>query len=245
MITICIVIPTYNENENLPILLSDLKLNEHSDTAVLICDDSAEDIRDDLKKIIQSFNENISGERVLLSFGNLKSGRGAAVKRGLSVALENFSHCETFLECDADGSHAAKDIWNIALLPVKSDIVIGSRYVEQSRIIDWPLTRRFFSRALNVAIPKVFSFEISDITNGLRRYRRNAVEVITTTPSLTSDFLYLTEQLVILRKAGFSNYSEVPITFENRKRGTSSVTTFALVNAVRSLLSIFRTYGRN
>jgi dolichol-phosphate mannosyltransferase len=242
MISTCIVIPTYNENESLPYLISDLKLENHANCVVVICDDSDENERDSLKRIIDEINANLTRKQIYLNFGDLKGGRGAAVKRGLTFSLNEFNECDVFVECDADGSHTPEDIWRISSHDLGSEIVIGSRYLPSSQILNWPITRRFFSMLLNALIPRLFRLDITDVTNGLRRYNRKSVGIISTTPNLVSGFLYLTEQILILQRFGIKNISEISTTFVNRTRGESSVTSRDLLTSLNSLLILFKEF---
>lgn len=242
MISTCIVIPTYNESESLPYLLSDLELENHPDCVVVICDDSEEKERIYLAEVIDDFNTKLPSKQIYMNFGKTKGGRGTAVKRGMTFSLEEFGTCNIFIECDADGSHLASDIWRISSFEMTADVVIGSRYLPNSQIINWPFARRFFSRLLNVLIPTLFRIRLSDVTNGLRRYNRRTVEVIATTPNKVSGFLYLTEQVLILRHFTTNTFSEIPITFVNRTRGQSSVTLRDLLKSISSLAVLFWEY---
>ena len=122
--------------------------------------------------------------------------------------------------------------WDLCDIPTKdlmkhfyesgSDLVIGSRYFKGGVIINWELQRRIFSKLANFLAKLLFSFSITDYTNGYRVYNDKVVKKIISYPLINPGFIYLTETLVI---AFQNNYkcSEVPITFVNRVRGKSSV----------------------
>jgi dolichol-phosphate mannosyltransferase len=109
---------------------------------------------------------------------NSKAGRGAAVKRGLEFARREYEECKYFLECDADGSHRPEDVVRVLKENESIDLVIGSRYLGESLISNWPKSRRLFSRILNQALPKLLRINVKDLTNGLRRYSVEATTLI-------------------------------------------------------------------
>ena len=101
--------------------------------------------------------------------------------------------------------------------------MIGSRYLSTSAIIGWPRSRRIFSLVLNLLIPKILKIDITDATNGLRRYNKNAVRKLLMFEIQNTGFIYLSEQILILARNGCT-ISETPIVFVNRTIGSSSVT---------------------
>ena len=242
MISSCIVIPTYCESLALPELINSLKLEVNSNVAVIVCDDSPFGERELIKKYISELNEQLSRICIYISEGNLKAGRGSAVKRGLSLGLDLFRNCQIFIECDADGSHSSQDILRLAGIKEKKDFIIGSRYLQGSSIIDWPISRVIFSRLLNLSLPNWFRLSISDITNGLRRYSRESATVICRETNVVSGFLYLTEQLLILKKNQLTNWAEIPIQFQDRTKGNSSVTTTDLFKSIKDVFLISKEY---
>jgi dolichol-phosphate mannosyltransferase len=151
-------------------------------------------------------------------------------------ALNDYPEAKFIVECDADGSHRAIDILKIKNSETVADLLIGSRYLPSSKIIGWPMSRRIFSWILNNSIPRVIFVEVHDITNGLRRYSREAVRQILSNPQMNTGFVYLSEQAVVLKKRGMK-ISEEPIIFVDRTLGTSTVTWRELTN---SLLGIAR-----
>lgn len=221
-ITEVVVIPSYNEVEALPYFLSELTLLLPLTTAIVIADDSpAENFRD-LKNAIMKIQEK-STHQIVFSHHDGKGGRGAAVNRGFSVALSDFPNAKYLLECDADGSHQPSDVYEVMNFKEKIDLVIGSRYISGSKISNWPHSRRFFSKALNLIIPRVLGLSVRDVTNGLRRYSRKCAETIVGTKSINSGFIYLSEQAMIAARNQFT-ITEHPIHFKNRTHGESTVT---------------------
>jgi dolichol-phosphate mannosyltransferase len=234
-ISVVLIIPSYNETLALPGLLCELKegLTEHD--AVIIMDDSPPIIFEEIK---QKCLRATQGSKFVLMFDNSgsKSGRGAAVRRGMEVALTQFPIVEKILECDADGSHRSVDILKLKNSESTSDLLVGSRYLSTSKIVGWPLGRRIFSWFLNQSIPKLTRVNLHDITNGLRRYSKNAVTKVLSEKQKNKGFIYLSEQAILISRAGMV-LSEEPIIFIDRTLGKSTVTWREISG---SLYGIFR-----
>jgi len=216
-----LVIASYKEYLALPVLLEELSDKLSIDTLVVIADDSPQEKWTYVEEICRAAFKK-SAAKLEFSFGNSKGGRGAAIVRGFQYVNSRYPEVEVFLESDADGSHSAVDITRVLEHPMNSDVVIGSRYLKDSKIVGWPISRRIFSRVLNFAIPRITQVPVRDITNGLRRYNRKALNAFMDTPAENTGFIYLTEQAIAIRKAG-KTFSEIPIVFVNRTLGSSTV----------------------
>ncbi len=242
MITGCIVIPTYNEDATVCDLVEALISSDFpKNVAIVISDDSEikrrEIIFDKLDKISKK-----SAVKIIFTVGNLKGGRGAAVQRGFKLMLEEQPNCQIFIQCDADGSHRAQDVMKILKYSGTEEVVIGSRYLADSKIQNWPIARRLFSKVLNFSIPRILSIECKDITNGLRRYNRKSVETICDTQTFVSGFLALTEEILILFRYGSPKVIEIPTVFVNRIKGESSVTLKDLRKSLHDLSALTKEY---
>jgi dolichol-phosphate mannosyltransferase len=156
------------------------------------------------------------------SFASNKGGRGAAIYRGIKFAQETYGNFDTYIECDSDGSHRPEDILKIMNSETNVDLLIGSRYLSESKIIGWPLSRIIFSKLLNLSIPKLLKIPCKDITNGLRQYSNLAIQVLLENTPKNTGFIYLSEQAQLISEAGLT-ISETPIIFENRIAGESTV----------------------
>jgi len=235
-IRMVIVIPTYNETKSIERLLINLLPKTSSDTAVIICDDSGENLRGFYRDLCSRL-EKRENRIVDLNFSKIKSGRGSAVIRGFAAGREKFPMAQFYIECDADESHQVKDILKISDYDFALDFVIGSRYLPTSEIIGWPFSRRVFSKVLNIIIPTVLKLNTSDVTNGLRRYSRVAVDQILKTKMETSGFIALSEVAMILKSYSI-NPHDVPTTFVNRKLGKSTVTSKEIWLSVTGLANL-------
>ncbi|MCX6445212.1 MAG: glycosyltransferase [Actinobacteria bacterium] len=233
-VTSVVVIPSYNETLALPVMLSELAKGLSSSDAVIIMDDSFVDTS---SKIDLACSEVLANTPASYYFFNHqgKSGRGAAIRRGMVNAVSLFPNLEYITECDADGSHRPIDILKVKESSENFDLLVGSRYLQESQIVGWPLSRRIFSYILNHFIPRILSIQIRDITNGLRRYSLPAVELILLQKQENSGFIYLSEQAVVVRNSGL-RIGETPITFVDRTLGSSTVTWREIVYSIKGVV---------
>lgn len=228
-----IIIPSYNEGLALPELLSGIVGDLQASDAILVMDDSTQDVARDINSRCASLFLNLDCNYFFFNHG-IKSGRGAAIRRGMKISRELFPNLEFIMECDADGSHQPKDILAVKNSDSSMDLMIGSRYLPNSSIVGWPLTRRIFSYALNKTIPKIFDINISDITNGLRRYSVTAVDAILSQPQRNNGFIYLSEQAIIVNSSKL-RIKEVPIDFIDRTVGESTVSWREVSSSIRGI----------
>lgn len=237
-----IVIPAYREFLALPHLLSDLSDSLRSCDLVVICDDT-----DDLEKkqIVESCEKALVNSKGFLAFSmsNVKSGRGGAVRRGMEFAVLNFPNLESVIECDADSSHRPVDIIKLRDNLAQVDLLIGSRYLPESQIIGWPLSRRIFSWLLNVLIPRILNLDLSDITNGLRRYSPSGLNAILSYPAKNSGFIYLSEQAIVIKGQSLS-IDEVPTVFINRQEGKSTVGWKEILSSLNGVMKLLTNQSR-
>jgi dolichol-phosphate mannosyltransferase len=232
-LTTAIIIPSYCETLALPALLQELKSGLSSHHAVLIMDDSPEELSQVVKN---SCISAMTGSTCHFIFDNagVKSGRGAAVRRGMVKAFSEFPNLEHIMECDADGSHRAVDILKILNSESDADLLVGSRYLPTSKIVGWPFSRRIFSYLLNHTIPRIIHVNLCDITNGLRKYSKDAAQAILSKPQINMGFIYLSEQAITVSNSGLK-IAEEPIEFIDRTLGTSTVTWREISNSLSGI----------
>jgi dolichol-phosphate mannosyltransferase len=233
-----LIIASYKEVDALPILLKELVEFLDESDVVVIADDSPTEFRTRLQNDCESVFQN-SKSSFLLSFGETKSGRGNAVRRGMGMALDKYPEIKFVIEMDADSSHQPADIQNVRNSISEADLIIGSRYLKASKIIGWPLSRRIFSRTLNLLIPRLLGIDVKDITNGLRRYKTRSAELFLAAEPKNSGFTYLSEQALILHRAGCL-IEEVPTTFVNRTIGKSTVTYKEIISSLRGIFQLVK-----
>lgn len=231
-----IIIPSYNEGLALPELLSRIVGDLQASDAILIMDDSAQEIARDIDSKCASLFADYDCNYFFFNHG-VKSGRGAAIRRGMKISRDLFPNLEFVMECDADGSHQPKDILRVKNSDSSMDLVIGSRYLPNSSIFGWPLGRRIFSFALNKTIPKLFGINISDITNGLRRYSITAVDAILSQTQKNHGFIYLSEQAIIVNSSKL-RINEFPIDFIDRTVGESTVSWREVTSSIKGIIGL-------
>jgi dolichol-phosphate mannosyltransferase len=226
---LAIVIPSYNDLDNIPLVVRSLQQVAPKAT-IIVVDDSSASEKAKLPKLKKQFKDITILER------NKKSGRGSAVLLGFTHALQNPAIAYV-VEMDADTSHDPADLPSLLDQQGKADVVIGSRYLQKSKIINWPKKRLFLSRMINkLLLNNLLGLGLHDYTNGYRMYTRKAAEYLLKIRLYETGFLLLSETAYQLKKAGFT-FMEVPITFTDRKFGKSSVT---FTDLLENLFGAFR-----
>ncbi len=230
---VAILLPAYNETFSLQGVLEDL-IQIFGESAFYVLLDDSPDSKSS-KYALEIFRKytNLSFE---ISISKLKTGRGAAIQRGLLLVNKKYPALP-ILQMDSDGSHLAVDALKVFDLLRKSEFVIGSRYLAKSSITGWPVSRRIFSKLLNLILKKLFRLPINDWTNGLRAYGHSAVEILNKYEMKVSGFTHLTEQILVLNSHGILP-TEAPIDFVNRTHGSSSVGMRELSNSFRGILKL-------
>jgi dolichol-phosphate mannosyltransferase len=228
-----VIIPTYNERENIGQLIP--RVLEHSRLSVLVVDDGSPD---GTAKIVA---EAMEGERrihLLRRAG--KQGLGTAYLAGFDYGLERGA--QFLFEMDADFSHDPRylpDLLHAA--ETRYDLVIGSRYVAGGGTTDWGLIRRFISRGGNIYARLILGLPLADMTGGFRCYRRRALEAINLSRVRSNGYSFQIEMAYRVHQAGL-RVGEVPIIFPDRRVGASkmskAIVAEALINVVRLRLGL-------
>jgi dolichol-phosphate mannosyltransferase len=227
---LAIIIPSYNDAENIPLVVKGIR-SITREAKIIIVDDSNEE----QKKKLRSFAKKQKGLQLIER--KIKSGRGSAVLDGFREALSD-KRIQHVFEMDADTSHSPKDLPKFIKKQGSADLIIGSRYLPTSQIVNWPKRRLFMSRLINSALLNaMFNLGIRDYTNGYRMYNRKAAEYLLGVTLHEKGFLLLSESAYQLKRAGFS-ITEVPITFTDRKHGVSSVRATDLLTSLYGAFKI-------
>jgi len=226
---LAIIIPTFNEKENIYLLtFAILKLLPKC--TIYIIDDTKQ------KNYFLKFNN----KRIKYFLRKNKSGRGSAVLFGFKKALQA-KKFNVFVEMDADFSHNPKELKKNLFYfeKTKLDLLIASRYLTKSKIVNWTIFRRVLSFLSNKLANFLLQINVSDYTNGFRIYSSRSIKLITKKCGNIGDgFIVLSEILLIIKSKGYK-ISEVPSVFVNRKRGESSVN---LSLVFKSLIGLFRLF---
>lgn len=210
-----IAVPTYNEKENLPVLLA--RLMELPDTVhVLVVDDGSPDGTGD---IAQEWSLRPEGRvHVLRRAG--KQGLGSAYIAAFRWALER--DYELVFEMDADFSHDPKYVPDMLEAARDADLVIGSRYVTGVNVVNWPMQRLLLSWFANLYARIVTGLPVHDCTGGFKCFRREALAAVDFSRIASGGYSFQVEMNYKVWKKGF-RIKEVPIVFVDRFAGTSKM----------------------
>ncbi|MFJ1759556.1 polyprenol monophosphomannose synthase [Amycolatopsis sp. NPDC088138] len=211
---VLVVIPTYNERENLGPILDRLH-KALPDVHVLVVDDGSPDGTGELADERAAANENVH-----VMHRTEKAGLGAAYIAGFRWGLAR--EYNTIVEMDADGSHAPEDLPRLLDAVGDADLAIGSRYVPGGSVVNWPLKRQVLSRGANVYSQLALGMRTRDITAGFRAYRRPVLEKLALDEVNSHGYCFQIDLTLRTADAGFE-IVEVPITFTEREIGESKM----------------------
>lgn len=209
-----VIIPTYNESENIPSLL-DIVLDQDPGLEVLIVDDNSPDGTAGLVKEIMP-----SQARVHLLERPGKMGLGSAYVSGFKYALSK--GFEYILEMDADFSHNPQDLPRLLEAIKDHDLVIGSRYSNGVNIVNWPIKRLLISYFASKYVRFITRMPIKDPTGGFKCFRRNVLESIDLDKILSDGYAFQIEMNFRAWAKGF-RIQEIPIVFTERLNGVSKM----------------------
>lgn len=224
-----VVVPTYNERENIERLITAI-LALPLGIKILIVDDNSPD---GTGKVVDQMVREYDRVEVIHRKG--KAGRGSACLEGFRRALKE--EVDYIVEMDADFSHDPKELPKLIERVRRHDVVIGSRYLKESRIVNWGIKRILFSRLANFYARRVLGIPISDYTNGYRCYKKKALAQLDFDLTKTSGYIVLSETAYQLYRKGCF-FGEVPILFVNRRRGESNLTFREIWSAFSAVLAI-------
>ncbi|MQF65314.1 polyprenol monophosphomannose synthase [SAR202 cluster bacterium AC-409-J13_OGT_754m] len=205
---ISIIIPTYNEAQNIEILISELTNTlTHSDYQILIIDDNSPDHTYDIVKAISMKKPNIYPIH-----RHRKMGLSSAILDGFHKSSGSL-----IVIMDSDLSHQPSDLLPMLEAAANADIVIGSRYTKGGKIIGWSFVRHIASRTANWLSKTLIVTGVNDTTSGFAIFKRATLESVS--PLIKAKgFKFLLE---VLAYSPNPKVIEIPITFANRTKGTS------------------------
>lgn len=210
-----VVLPTYNEAENIGPFLRALR-EAAPDTDVLVVDDNSPD---GTGRIAEEVGAEVGGVEVLHRPG--KNGLGSAYREGFARVLG--ADYDVVVSMDADFSHDPAQIPEfLAAIDNGADLVIGSRYVTGGGTTDWPVHRQLLSKWGNAYTRSILGVGARDCTSGYRAYRSSALASIEPTSTTAEGYAFLTELVRRLTTAG-AVVVEEPIIFRDRTRGKSKM----------------------
>ena len=211
-----VIIPTYNERENLPLILGRVHAAQ-PDVHILVVDDGSPDGTGGLADELALADP----DRIHVMHRVSKDGLGAAYLAGFAWGLSR--EYTVLVEMDADGSHAPEELGRLlTAVDGGADLAIGSRYVPGGTVRNWPWRRLALSRAANTYSRVLLGVGIKDITAGYRAYRREVLEKIDLSAVDSKGYCFQIDLTWRTINAGFT-VVEVPITFSERELGISKM----------------------
>jgi dolichol-phosphate mannosyltransferase len=211
---VLVVIPTYNEADNVRIIVDRVR-RAVPQVDILIADDNSPDgtgrIADEL---------TAADERVHVLHRPGKQGLGAAYIAGFGWAREH--GYEAVVEMDADGSHAPEELPRLLDALAESDAVLGSRYVPGGTVVNWPTSRMLISRSGNLYVRMALGMPFRDATGGYRAYRLPVLDKMEIDSVSSQGYCFQVDLAWRAYRQGF-RVTEVPITFADRERGASKM----------------------
>ena len=210
-----VVLPTYNERENVVDLLSAVR-DVLPDAEVLVVDDNSPDGTGEL---VEEAASELGQIKLLRRPG--KQGLGSAYREGFALALDE--GYDVVVSMDVDFSHDPAALPRLlTLIDGGADAVIGSRYVPGGATVDWPLHRRLLSRWGNRYTSFILGLHVHDCTSGYRAYRSSALRAIEPATTDAEGYAFLTELVRRLVRTGL-HVTETPIVFTDRQAGSSKM----------------------
>lgn len=226
---ILVIIPTYNEKENISQILPAV-LKADQDVELLVVDDSSPD---GTGAVVQKITE--SEKRVHLLSREKKEGLGRAYLAGFSWALK--ANYDAVVEMDADFSHRPEDLLGLLKdLRAGKDFVIGSRYVEGGSTLHWGLLRKIISKGGSLYARMILGFPVQDWTGGFNGWSRGTLEKIGLHRIQSNGYSFQIELKYRALRAGCQG-REVPIIFEDRRVGKSKMSLKIVLEAFQKVWS--------
>lgn len=210
-----IIIPTFNEAENIIKLINEILSLEINGTEleILIIDDNSIDGTSSLVK-------KLGSPRVKIIDRERKMGLGTAYIRGFKYAIEN--NYDYVFEMDADFSHDPKSLPNFIKKLDSYDVVIGSRYIQGIAVVNWPLSRLMISIGASIYTRMITFLPVKDVTAGYMCYRVSSLKQIDFNKVKSNGYSFQIEMKYRMWKKGFK-LIEIPIVFIDRRAGVSKM----------------------
>jgi dolichol-phosphate mannosyltransferase len=209
-----VIIPTYNEIENIQKLLPEL-MQLDSIFDILVVDDSSPD---QTAGFVEHFKKNNS--RVYLLVRKEKNGLGKAYITGFKWGIEN--SYDVLVEMDADFSHRPQDLKTILSEIENNSVVVGSRYVPGGATVNWGFVRKLISRGGSLYSRLILGYPVRDWTGGFNAWKTEVLKKIGLDQIQSNGYSFQIELKYKAQKNGYQ-VKEIPIIFEDRKLGQSKM----------------------
>jgi len=220
---IVVIVPTYNERENLPLITARVRAAV-PEADVLVADDNSPDGTGVLADELAAADDHV---HVMHRRG--KEGLGAAYLAGFDWALDN--GYDVVVEMDADGSHQPEQLPRLLDALRDADLVLGSRWVPGGSVVNWPKSREFLSRGGSLYTRMMLGVPMRDATGGYRAFRADTLRKLDLTGVESAGYCFQVELGWRAVKAGM-RVREVPIEFVERELGASKMSQRIVVEAL-------------
>src|SRR3954451_6550933 len=221
---VLVVVPTYNERENLPVLVRGVLA--HAGFNMLVVDDGSPD---GTGEIADALAPEFPG-RIEVMHRTGRRGLGRSYIDGLRKAIA-MDGIDLICQMDADLSHNPEHLPALTARAAEADVVIGSRYLNGVSVVNWPLHRIVLSAFANRYIRAVTQLSPSDCTSGFRCWRREALARLPLDTMVSDGYAFLVEMLFDAARNG-SRIAEVPIIFVERRQGQSKLSSNVILESV-------------
>lgn len=209
-----VVIPTYNEAQNIELIVDRLRASAPS-VDILIVDDNSPDGTGEIADKLAGADASVHALHRAA-----KQGLGVAYLSGFAWGLSR--DYDVLIEMDADGSHQPEQLPDLLAALPDADLVLGSRWVEGGRVVNWPLRRKALSRGGNLYVRLALGVPLYDATGGYRVFRRATLEGINLESVASEGYCFQVDLARRVLDAGY-RVIEVPITFVEREYGESKM----------------------
>jgi len=221
--SVLVIVPTYDERENLE-PIADRLLTAVPSVHLLVVDDNSPDGTGQIADRLAA-----ADTRVHVLHRSQKAGLGAAYIAGFAWAREQ--GYDVVVEMDADGSHAPEQLPRLLAALEDADVVLGSRWVPGGAVVNWPRSREVLSRGGNAYTRLALGLPLRDATGGYRAYRREVLDVLPLDRVASQGYCFQVDLAWQTWRSG-ATVVEVPITFVERERGESKMSRSIVVEAL-------------
>jgi dolichol-phosphate mannosyltransferase len=226
-----IIIPTYNEKENIEKLISEIFDLNIKDLHILIMDDNSPDKTAEIVKNLKQKHTNLH-----LVVREKKLGLGSAYIAGFKYALN--AGADLIFEMDADFSHNPKYLPEfITQANNNYDVIIGSRRIKGGKIIGWNWSRKFMSSGAMLFSKIILNLKTNDVTAGYRCYKAKVLQSINLDKIKSNGYAFQEEMIYLCEKKGFK-IKEIPITFIDRKFGQSKLNKKDIIEFFKTIMKL-------
>ncbi|MDN5791158.1 MAG: polyprenol monophosphomannose synthase [Micrococcales bacterium] len=211
---VAVLIPTYNERENLPLVVARVRASV-PDADILVLDDNSPDGTGAIADRLAA-----DDPRIAVLHRAAKQGLGKAYLAGFERAL--LEGYDAIIEMDADGSHQPEQLPSLLSALAEADVVIGSRWIRGGAVRNWPVHRKALSVAANIYTKVLLGMRVNDATAGFRAYRSSALRTMGLHGVESQGYCFQVDLTMRAVRAGLT-VIEVPITFVEREIGASKM----------------------